>query len=199
MRLISHAHRRRALVPWLAAIAVAAIPALFAASPAFAEEGLFSVGAHIGPMFPILYHPDVDEVGVEPAIGYGLHAGYGISARATAAIEYVHGDTSADVDQDDGTESVDVGLDLLLAEIAWEPSDATIRPVFLGGVDWLAIRADKPLEGESDFGFHFGMGFDVQAARSVVAGLRARYHLFLPQDYDSAHLVSLLAQVRYLF
>ena len=71
--------------------------------------------------------------------------------------------------------------------------------MFVGGADWMALRADDPLEGESDLGFHFGMGFDVQAARTWVAGLRARYHLFLPSDYDSAHLVTLLAQVRYLF
>jgi hypothetical protein len=181
-------------------VAIAAVfmlaAALLTAGPASADKADFEIGLQAGPYIPLMSHPDADKFKVLPAMAFGLRGAYDITDQAAFGMGFLHANNRADVG---GGNEIGIVFDEVTAEGSWAATTGILRPVFLGGLSYQSIHAGDPVKGENAFGLHAGLGLVGVIMPQFHIGLAARYHYYFPEEFETDNVLSLMADVSFLF
>ncbi len=169
---------------------------LMSASPAFAGNSGFSVGALAGAYTPYVQHNDVDEFDAYTRAALGLSAGFDLGARAMLGLGFITAPGKAKIDDE---EDLDFNVNELFLDFYWSVLTGMVRPRFLAGGSYQMIQAGGDFEDQHAFGVNFGLGIEMALIGDTSASLDFRYHYLGASEFSSSDAGSALFGVNYRF
>ena len=176
---------RFARLAWFVALFV-----LACATVAMADGGRLTLGVDGGLYTPAFVHNRQDRFDTHAAGCYGGHLLYGVSDHTEIRVGGLV--TRQDVEIDGGR-SVDMVLQDIMLGVRWSVLTGPIRPLITLGGNYAIIKLDQPLQDESDFGMHAGLGMEFVLTRNLRLGVSAHGEYFLPIRFRRAWGLASLA------